>query len=471
MKNNKPLQRIMIVDDKPDMLRMIRLVLKRKFDCDFVVAGSGKEALEKIEDFRPDVIVSDIKMPDIDGLTLLRKVRKFDETISTVIMTGYGTIEMAVQALKDGAYDFLEKPFDKEHLVRIVRYCLERTRLLRDNRDLQDKLTGCVLPHGFVGQSARLRETLDLLRRVANTDVTVLIRGESGTGKEGAARILHDMSDLCGKKMVAVNCPALPEHILESELFGYVKGAFTGAVKDKNGLFMAAHQSTIILDEIADMPLAIQTKLLRVLQEKEIQPLGQNDCIKVDVRVVAMTNQDLEEKIKVGQFREDLFYRLNVVTVIMPTLQEIQEDIPLLVQHFLDRYKQKYDRAELKLTDKGMAFLVKRKWPGNVRELQNVLKRAVLLCTSNNIQPLDLAETYQADSGKKSCLDPANLSQMTYSQAKNEVLEHFTTKYVTELLMKNKGNVTVSAKQSGLERQSFQRIMRRYDIVSADFKK
>ncbi|MCD6387773.1 MAG: sigma-54-dependent Fis family transcriptional regulator [Desulfobulbaceae bacterium] len=471
MNHLKKTQRIMIVDDEPDMLNMIQLILKRKFDCEIVLAGSGEEGLRQLEKYQPDVIVSDIKMADLDGLTLLKLVRQFDETISVVLMTGYGTIEMAVQALRDGAYDFLEKPFDKDHLIRIVSHCLERTRLLRDNLNLQDKLSDCALPHGFIGQSPRLRATLDLISRVANTDVTVLIRGESGTGKEGAARALHEMSDRRDRKMVAVNCPALPEHILESELFGYVKGAFTGAVKDKKGLFLEAHRSTILLDEVADIPLSIQTKLLRVLQEKEIQPLGQNDCLKVDVRVVALTNRDIEAMIEVGQFREDLFYRLNVVTVTMPSLETMQEDIPLLAHHFLERYRKKYKRQELELTDDAMGYLVKRKWPGNVRELQNILKRGVLLCSSNKIKAADLDANVNNEKEKKPCLDQSRLFDMSYSGAKNEVLKQFTTRYLTEILKKNKGNVTISAKQSGLERQSFQRIMRRYNIISADFKK
>ena len=259
---------VLVVDDEPDMLLMLKLVLEKKCGCDVLSAPSGTNALPLMHAKRPDVIVSDIKMPDMDGLELLKKIREFDSTISVVIMTGYGTIEMAVEALKNGAYDFLQKPFDKDHIVRLVNNCIERTSLLRTNVTLQQKLQQLSLPEGFVGRSPPLRAALDLISRVADTDATVLIRGESGTGKELAARALHKLSGRSERQMVFVNCPALPENVLESELFGYSKGAFTGALHDKKGLFLEARGSTILLDEIADIPVSVQTKLLRVLQEK-----------------------------------------------------------------------------------------------------------------------------------------------------------------------------------------------------------
>lgn len=460
---------VMIVDDEPDMLSMLRLVIEKKCACDVISASSGLVALEQLRRCQPEVILSDIKMPDLDGLELLKRIKKHDRTISVVIMTGYGTIDMAVQALKDGAYDFLQKPFEKDHIVRVIRNGLERTALLRANYQLRERLSDLAQPEGFVGQSPALKRVLDLLARVADTDATVLIRGESGTGKELAARALHSLSNRKKRPMVTVNCPALPENVLESELFGYSKGAFTGATQGKKGLFLEADGSTILLDEIADIPVSVQTKLLRVLQEKEFQPLGQNRTIKVDVRVVASTNQDLESKIRAGEFREDLFYRLNVITVVMPNLEEMKEDVPLLIHHFLTQFKRQYDREDLVLSPEVLQHLYLRKWPGNVRELQNNIKRIVLLATRGRV---DLADIIGPDDSTKQpeTNNFENLYRSEYNDAKAEVVTRFSVSYLSNLLTRHGGNVTKAAADCGLERQALQRIMRRYGIVSTDFK-
>jgi DNA-binding NtrC family response regulator len=408
-------------------------------------------------------------MPGLNGLELLKKIKEHDRTISIVIMTGYGTIDMAVQALKDGAYDFVQKPFDKDHIVKVIRNGLERTALLRANYQLREKLSDLAQPGSFIGQSPALKRVLDMLARIANTDATVLIRGESGTGKELAARALHNLSNRKKRQMITVNCPALPENVLESELFGYSKGAFTGATQDKKGLFLEAHGSTILLDEIADIPVSIQTKLLRVLQEKEIQPLGQNKTIKVDVRVVASTNQDLEAKIRMGEFREDLFYRLNVVTAVMPNLEQMQDDVPLLIHHFLTQFKRQYDRDNLVLSPEVLHYLYQKKWPGNIRELQNNVKRIVLLATPGYV---DLADIGILDESTNRV--PTNqfedLYTYDYNDAKSRIVERFSVSYLRNLLTRHGGNVTKAAADCGLERQALQRIMRRNGIVSVDYK-
>ena len=460
---------VMIVDDEPDMLSMLRLVIEKKCSCDVISALSGLAALEHLQNCRPEVILSDIKMPDLDGLELLNKVQEHDATISVVIMTGHGTIDMAVRALKDGAYDFLQKPFDRDHIVRVIRNGLERTALLRVNDQLREKLSDLAQPEGFIGQSPALKRALDLLAKVADTDATVLIRGESGTGKELAAKALHNLSNRKKRQMITVNCPALPENVLESELFGYSKGAFTGAMHEKKGLFLEADHSTILLDEIADIPVSIQTKLLRVLQEKEIQPLGQNKTIKVDVRVVASTNQDLEAKIRAGEFREDLFYRLNVVSAVMPTLEQMREDIPLLVHHFLAQFKRQYDRENLVLSPEVLHHLYQRKWPGNVRELQNNIKRIVLLAVGERV---NLADINAPDNRNKQVEtnDFETLYTSDYNDAKAEIVSRFSINYLRHLLTRHEGNVTNAAASCGLERQALQRIMRRYGIISTDFK-
>ncbi len=465
-----PRKLVMIVDDEPDMLSMLRLVVEKKCACDVISAPSGLIALEQLATCRPEVILSDIKMPDLDGLELLKKIKQHDQTISVVIMTGYGTIDMAVQALKDGAYDFLQKPFDKDHIVRVIRNGLERTALLRANYQLRERLSDLAQPEGFVGQSPALKQVLDLLARVADTDATVLIRGESGTGKELAARALHNLSNRKKRPMITVNCPALPESVLESELFGYSKGAFTGATQEKKGLFLEADGSTILLDEIADIPIPVQTKLLRVLQEKEFQPLGQNRTIKVDVRVVASTNQDLEAKIRNGEFREDLFYRLNVVTVVMPNIEEMKEDVPLLIHHFLAQFKRQYDRDELVLSPDVLQYLYQRKWPGNVRELQNNIKRIVLLAIRGFVELADINGPGDNNNKQPESNSFENLFSTDYNEAKANIVTRFTVSYLHNLLMKHQGNVTKAAADCGLERQALQRIMRRYGVVSSDFK-
>ncbi|WP_457574854.1 sigma-54-dependent transcriptional regulator [Desulfolithobacter sp.] len=465
-------RKVLIVDDELDMLRMLAKVISRKCGFEVETAPSAPEAIVKIESWIPDVVITDIKMPGMDGLEFLEWLTRFDATISTIIMTGYGTIEMAVQALKEGAYDFFEKPFENEKIVHAVSRAMERTRLLRENLHLQHRLTENQRASGFVGKSRRLCQTLELLARLAPSNATVLIRGESGTGKELAARALHAMSNRGRRRMVTVNCPALPEHILESELFGYRKGAFTGADTDKDGLFLEADGSTILLDEIADIPISVQTKLLRVLQEKEIQPLGQTRPIKVDVRVLASTNQDLEAKIERGEFREDLFYRLNVMTVTMPTLAEIVNDIPLLAQHFLELYSKEYGRRDLEFTPEALQCLMRRTWKGNIRELQNAINQAVLLCSGNRITPGDLISDSETDTPGEVAGNQTQscFLHLPYKKAKEEVISYFTTSYLTNALTASRGNVSAAARQCGMERQAFQRLMRRHGIKSEDFR-
>jgi DNA-binding NtrC family response regulator len=460
--------RILIVDDDRSMLKMLQAVITKKCDAEVALAESGEQAWNLAENWQPDLILTDIKMPGLDGLELLKRSKEKDPSICVILMTGYGTVGLAVQALKEGAYDFFEKPFDNEHLIHALNRSLERTCLLRENLRLQEKLGQGDSFQGFIGQSARLREVFNLIQRLADTDVTVLIRGQSGTGKEVAAQALHALSRRADRPLVTVNCPAIPEQILESELFGYAKGAFTGAGTDKKGLFLEADKSTILLDEIGDLPLSLQTKLLRVLQEKEIRPLGQTRSIKIDARVISSTNQDLEDKIRSGQFREDLFYRLNVVTVIMPALAEIPEDIPILAHHFLQHFGEQYGHPELRISEEGMKFLLRRSWPGNVRELQNVIRRAVLLAEANLIGPGELVSSEKAQQPRESTA--AGLLHLPYSAAKQELFERFSRDYLVGALQRSGGNVTIAAQASGLGRQAFQRLMRRFGLISRDYR-
>ncbi len=472
---NDSRRRVLIVDDEPDMQTLLSKILVKKGGYEVRQAASGDQGLDVVHSWLPDVVLTDVKMPGMDGVEFFRRLQAIDSTMTTIIMTGYGTVEMAVQTLKNGVYDFFEKPFDNDQILHAVARAMERTGLLREKRkfeELRHQLSGSGEFYGFIGNSPRLLQIQDLLRRVAPRSMTVLIRGESGTGKELAAKALHALSGRDGRRMVTVNCPALPEHILESELFGFSKGAFTGADRDKEGLFIEANHSTILLDEIADIPISIQTKLLRVLQEKEIQPLGQTKTYKVDVRVLASTNQNIEAKIARGEFREDLFYRLNVMTVTMPSLEEIRTDIPLLMYHFLKKYRREYDRPELEFSETALQMLLHRTWRGNVRELQNAINRAVLLCTGKRIEKKDLMLEAEAQwptmSNTADSYD--KLQQLDYAGAKEIVLKEFSESYLRSAICLSQGNISAAAKNCGMERQALQRLLRRYKIATAEFR-
>ena len=460
---------ILIVDDDRDMLSMLERLIHKKYHCEVKTAPSGEAAWQLLADWQPDLVLTDIKMPGLDGLALLQNIKAQYPAIAVIMMSGYGTVESAIAALKNGAYDFIQKPFDNAHLLHTLERCLEHLCLLEKNRRLQSRLVDQEAFPGFTGASAKIKEVYGLIGRLADTDVTVLIRGESGTGKELAARALHGLSARNKKPMVTVNCPALPEHILESELFGYVRGAFSGATHDKKGLFLEANGSTLLLDEIGDLPPALQTKLLRVLQEKEIMPLGQTKSLAVDVRVLASTNQDLDEKMRQGLFREDLFYRLNVVTITMPPLRKRQEDIPALAQHFLATFAKEYDHEGLVFAADAIPALVKRHWKGNVRELQNVIKRAVLLADDRTISARQLTEpATEASISPKPMTE--NLHSLHYNLAKQRLVEDFSAAYLAEALQQNSGNVTAAAQASGMNRQAFQKLMRRFGLDADKFR-
>ena len=465
-------RRLLIVDDDADMLKLLAKMLGKHCQCEIMLASSADAALSMLEQSPPAVVLSDIRMPGMDGLSFFEQINRHVPTITTILMSGYGTIEMAVQVLKKGAYDFIEKPFDRERIIQTVSRALERTRLMRENERLQQMLHGReVSVHGFSGTSAALRSTLARLERVAASDVTVLIRGESGTGKELAAHALHAMSARAHKNMITVNCPALPEAILESELFGYHRGAFTGASQDKAGLFQEADGSTILLDEIADIPVSVQTKLLRVLQEKEFRPLGQNKTVRVDVRVLASTNQDLEAKMRTGHFREDLYHRLNVMSITMPTLQHMASDIIPLAQVFLEKFRKENGREQLEFSSVALSYLMRRGWPGNVRELRNAVQRAVLLCDGNEIDAAD----FNDDAGEIFTDAPPDLAMAwkldtAYKEAKEQALAQFHQAYLSAMLREHQGNVTHAARASGLDRQALQRLLRRYGLNGQSFR-
>jgi DNA-binding NtrC family response regulator len=458
--------RVLIVDDEVDLLRGLKRMITTEIDCEALIASNGHDALSILRKESIDVLLADIRMPDIDGMELLEETKKLDPSITVILMTAYGTIELAVRAIKNGAYDFIRKPFDEKEMIHLLRKGLERNRLVRENARLLRKVCENAPFQNMLGKSAKMRKAFDIILMLAQTDVTVLILGESGTGKELAARAIHAISKRRHRPMVTVNCPALPEHILESELFGYRKGAFTNATSDKKGLFDEANSSSIFLDEIGDLSPALQTKLLRVLQEKEIKPLGYSKTHKVDVRILASTNQDLKEKLEAKQFREDLYYRLNVAALTMPPLCEMKEDIPLLVEHFLKKSACELGIPPKKISTEAINYLLARDWPGNIRELENTI-RGVTAMTPGPM--IDIECLPFKDLPKALSVEEVDISQ-PYKVVKKRILHEYTTKYVTALLEKTCGNVTLAANMCGIRRQSLQRIINTYKIDIGKFR-
>jgi DNA-binding NtrC family response regulator len=457
--------KLLIVDDEEDMRRLLKRSLAEDLACETETASTAYEALSLIDATRFDVVLADIRMPGMDGMEFLERIKQANPELTVLMMTAYGTIDLAVQAIKNGAYDFITKPFEHDKLIHLLDKALERSRLVRENLLLQRRVKEQESFHEMVGVSPRMQKVFETIRPISKTDVTVLLTGESGTGKDMAARAIHGLSDRGSRAYVVVNCPNLPENILESELFGYRKGAFTHATHDKKGLFWEAHGGTIYLDEIGDLSPTLQTKLLRVLQDKEIRPLGATKSVKVDVRIIASTNQDLEAKMKETLFREDLFYRLNVVSLHMPPLRERREDIPLLLVHFLNKFCKEFKKEPKAIAPELMHCLLTHPWRGNVRELANVMNRAVLLSPGSVIQPQDIdwelvpaPEPLVTDSTKG----------LRYKNAKTQVLERFHREYIADLLIRNNNNVTKAARECGLERQALQQVMRRYAIRPRD---
>ena len=460
---------LLVVDDEQDLLQLLKRSLETEFDCHVETALSGEAALQFLQQSHVDLVLSDIRMPDMDGIELLGKIRAEHPWLTVVMMTAYGCIELAVQAIKSGAYDFITKPFDHDSLVLTLNKALERSRLLRENLRLQRHVQHHDAFQNLVGKSRRMQPIYEAVRMVAKTDLTVLITGESGTGKDLVARAIHALSGRHGRSFVVVNCPAVPENILESELFGYRKGAFTHASQNKIGLFQEAHGGTIFLDEIGDISTTIQTKLLRVLQEKEIKPLGDTKSIQVDVRVIASTNRNLEEKIRRNEFREDLYYRLNVLPITMPPLRERREDIPLLVDHFLSKCCAELGCPRKTVSAELMEQFMRHPWEGNVRELENLMLRGLLFAPRDEILPEDVGFREPVPRAVTPTGDVAG-QHLPYRQAKEEVLKRFNAEYLETILAATHGNVSQAAQLCGLERQALQQIMRRYGIRAETFR-
>ena len=456
---------ILIVDDEQDFARgLARLVAGRFIEARVEVAQSGKEALQILTARKMHLMITDLRMPEMNGMQLLAESIKLHPDLSMVVLSAYGTVETAVEALRAGAYDFLTKPIEPDQLFRVVTKGLERSRLLEENSQLRQILSRQGAQGELVGEGPAMRKLRQTIAAVAQSDYAVLIRGESGTGKELVARLIHQTGARATQPFLSVNCPSIPETLLESELFGCVKGAFTGADRDHKGLFSAAHTGTIHLDEIGDISPAVQTKLLRCLQNGEIRPVGSTANQTVDVRVISSTNQDLEACLTKKTFREDLYYRLNVLTLTLPPLRERVEDIPLLAQFFLRGTCREMGLAEKEISPEVLQWMSTCPWPGNVRELQNFVRRMTVFCAGERMD-MSLVRTV-LEGGNRPDIQQGRFGGpqaplVAYKEAKAEVVNAFTLEYLRDLLTLTKGNVSEAARISGLSRVALQKILAR----------
>ena len=438
-------KRILVVEDEEKLRRVIELQLASSgFDVD--KAATAEEGLKIVD--RADLILTDLRLPGMDGVQLLSLIRRQNANVPVVIMTAYGSVETAVESMKAGATDFLLKPFSLDHLMQVVYKALEMRALRDENRQLKEELGRRYEYDNIIGRSEAMQEIFATIERVAPTRATVLLAGESGVGKDLIARAIHFHSPRRDRPLVKINCSALPENLMESELFGYEKGAFTGAVGSKPGKFEQADTGTVFLDEIGDVPAAVQVKLLRILQEREFERLGSNVTRHIDVRVIAATNQDLRAALEQGTFREDLYYRLNVVPMNIPPLRERKQDIPFLANHFLRKLAPDSDHVVEGISDAAMEKLVGYHWPGNVRELENVIERALILCRGNQLE----ADDIKLEMAPRS--RPAGDSNQHHFLPEGLTLDQYEQELIKEALRRADGNKSQAARLLGLTRNA-----------------
>ena len=444
---------LLIADDDPGLRQSLERTLTRE-GYRVILASDGNAALERLQAGGVDLVLTDLKMPGLSGIELLRAVKAIASEVDVILLTAFGTVEEAVKAMKEGAYDFLTKPFQRAQLLRLIRQALERRDLIQQNRALQQRLDDLLQQGAVIGSSPAFRRMMTLLEQVAGSSATVLVQGESGTGKELVARTIHARSARSRGPFVAVNCAALPETLLESELFGYEKGAFTGAAGRKEGRFELADGGTLFLDEVSDLSAVTQPKILRVLQEGEFERLGGTKTLRVDVRIVAATNQSLAQMVREKRFREDLYYRLNVITMTVPPLRERSEDIRVLAQHFLRVYAAKNNRRLEGFTDDAIRRLEAYAWPGNVRELENVIERGVVLTQGALMDMTDLPPEIAG---------ATPLPEGVLSIRIGTPLAEVEARLLEETLRATKGNKTLTAKLLGIDPTTVLRKLKRQD--------
>jgi two-component system response regulator HydG len=446
---------ILIVDDEEEHARATAEVLERVgYTCQ--TTTSGKAALDMIQKNPVDIIITDLVMQDVDGMEILEAAKEKLAEVEVIVLTGYGTVESAVQAMQKGAATYLKKPVNMEELRAVVDKAAQRLEMARGLTELRRRLNERYGFEQIIGNSPRMRAIFDIMRQISPTTATVLIYGQTGTGKELVAQTIHNNSRRKNKPFVALNCSALSESILESELFGHVKGAFTGAVADRRGRFEYADGGTIFLDDVADMPISTQVKLLRVLEEQEITRVGSNEPIKVNVRLIAATNRDLEKEVDAGRFRKDLYFRLKVVTITLPPLKERKEDIPLLIDAFIREYSQKHEKEIKGIEPEAVNILCDYRWPGNVRELKNALETMVVLASSDMLKAEDIPGNILSSVRTAPQPEPAISAGMTLEEAEKELIKN--------TLALVDGNRKEAAKRLGIGERTLYRKIERYDL-------
>ena len=447
-------RRVLVIDDEENLRHFLTMVLQEE-GYEVGTVQDGLEALERMDQSEWDIILCDIRMPRMDGMTFLKEMKSREMAGTVIMMSAYGTIDTAVEAMKVGAYDYVSKPFNADEIILVLKKAEERERLREENVRLRQEVQGDYGLDKIVAKSAAMAEIFNLIKKVARHKSSVLITGESGTGKELVAKAIHYSSDRKDNPLISVNCGAIPENLLESELFGHVKGAFTDAVRTKKGLFEMAHQGTMFLDEVGELPTSLQVKLLRVLQDGEIRRVGGTTSIKVDVGIIAATAKDLAKEVQEGKFREDLYYRLNVLPIHIPPLRERREDIPPLVDHFIDRYNRKLKVRINGISQEVMERFLQYPWPGNVRELENTIERAVVLSKTNVIELEDLM--YHGISAGSQSLGPVG--------GRFRTLEEVEKEYIRMVLRAQYGNKSRAAEILGIDRKTLWAKIKKYNLA------
>ncbi len=447
--------KVLVADDDPNTRYMIDVFCKDE-PYELVFAKNGKEAMDTIKKSDINIVVSDIRMPEMGGEDLLDSIRSLNPEIPVIIMTSYGTIENAVHFLRSGAYDYITKPLTREVFCHRIHRALESFRMSEEISQLKTSLKLAVKSKEVVGNSLAMHEVMEKISAVAQTDASVVIYGESGTGKELAAKSIHYASRRSEKPFVAINCGALPETLLESELFGYKKGAFTDATTDTPGLVLEADSGSLFLDEIGELTPKVQVKLLRFLQEKEIKPLGSTKTVQANVRIITATNRDLKAAIADGSFREDLYYRLNIVPVTLPPLRDRKEDIPLLANHFLRIFATEFEKDVHEISPLALQKLVGYHWPGNVRELENKIQQTVVMSQHSVIQPGDIDTPGEMD---------------TFKEEKKKIVSEFEYNYITKLLSLHTGNISQAARAAGMDRKNFWQLIKKHEVEAKQYSK
>ncbi len=454
MRSNEEIH-ILVVDDKKGSREALqKMIAKEGYRVS--LAHDAETGLELFRQEPVSLVITDLRMPGMDGITLLKEVKRLNGTTEVILISGYGTVESAVEAMREGAYDFITKPLERALVLKAITKALEKQELLRENADLRAKLRNLGDPSGLIGNGQSMIEVKELIRQVAPTSANVLILGESGTGKELVANAIHNLSDRAGKPFIKVNCAALPENLLESELFGYERGAFTGAVARKEGRFRLADEGMLFLDEIGDMPMSLQAKILRVLQEGEFERLGGNETLKVDVRIIAATNQDLQEAIADRRFREDLYYRLNVISIYLPPLRERRSDIPILVEHFIERFSEKNKQRVYAFSREAVELMSNYDWPGNIRELENTVERAVVLGRDDLLSVDDLPPSI-ARGAEKQDESPVEAGAPVISIPVGTPLSEIEHRVILETLRHTGGDKSAAARQLGIATRTIYR--------------